>query len=32
VQRLQARLKALARITLALITISVIAMATARYW
>jgi NAD-dependent oxidoreductase involved in siderophore biosynthesis len=32
VQRLQARLKTLARITLALITISVIAMATARYW
>jgi hypothetical protein len=32
VQRLQARLKALARITLGLITISVIAMATARYW
>lgn len=32
VQRLQARLKVLARISLGLITISVIAMATARYW
>jgi hypothetical protein len=32
VQRLQARLKVLARISLGLIAISVIAMATARYW
>jgi hypothetical protein len=32
VQRLQARLKVLARISLGLITISVFAMATARYW
>lgn len=31
-QRLQARLKVLARTTLGLITISVLAMATARYW
>ena len=30
--RLQARLRVLARITLGLITISVLAMATARYW
>lgn len=32
IQRLQERLKLLARITLGFITISVLAMATARYW